>query len=96
MSLEVKTCLKLMIEIDCSQMAIRCSDNGPGVLPGIREEMFQPFVTTKPPGEGKGLGLYVSREIAEYHGATIEMSDRRTTHPDRLNTFVLSLGDLKK
>ena len=64
--------------------------------PSREEEIFQPFVTTKPPGEGKGLGLYISREIASYHDAAIGISDKRTVHPDRLNTFVLSLESNKQ
>jgi len=70
---------------------IQVSDNGPGIPRESREDMFQPFVTTKPPGEGKGLGLYISREIAHYHGAELVLSDNRTVHKNRLNTFILML-----
>ena len=82
---------QIEIEIDSETKAIRITDNGPGVDPSRKYDIFQPFVTTKPPGQGKGLGLYVSQEIAKYHGAQLAMSDERTTHPDRLNTFVFSL-----
>jgi signal transduction histidine kinase len=86
---------KLTITLDSRARQIRVTDNGPGVPKARREEIFQAFVTTKPPGQGKGLGLYISREIAKYHGATLEMAD----HPDssgrsnHLNTFALSLGE---
>ena len=82
---------EIEVVIDTRAKEIRFTDNGPGVDPSRAEEIFQPFVTTKPPGEGKGLGLYISREIASYHDAAIGISDKRTVHPDRLNTFVFSL-----
>ena len=82
---------EIEVVIDTRAKEIRFTDNGPGVDPSREEEIFQPFVTTKPPGEGKGLGLYISREIASYHDAAIGISDKRTVHPDRLNTFVFSL-----
>ena len=67
-------------------------DNGPGVAPSRREEIFQPFITTKPPGEGKGLGLYIAREIATYHDVALFLSDEPSAHTNRLNTFILALG----
>lgn len=79
------------VVIDTKAKEILITDNGPGVDPSRKEEIFQPFVTNKPPGEGKGLGLYISREIASHHNAAIGMSDERLVHADRLNTFVLSL-----
>ena len=70
-------------------------DNGPGISPERRDEVFLPFVTTKPAGEGKGLGLFISREIAEYHGTSLLLSDERTAHPDKLNTFVFDLAPVR-
>ena len=84
------------VVVDVKAREIRVTDNGPGIAPERKEEVFQPFVTTKPPGEGKGLGLYISREIAHYHGATLVLSDRPTVHKERLNTFVLKLGANQK
>ena len=82
---------EIEVVIDIRAKEIRFTDNGPGVEPSRDDEIFQPFVTTKPPGEGKGLGLYISREIALFHKACLSISDKRSVHPDRLNTFVLSL-----
>jgi C4-dicarboxylate-specific signal transduction histidine kinase len=67
------------------------SDNGPGVSEEIAEDIFKPFFTTKPPGEGKGLGLYIAREIAHYHDVELKLSDAHRVHPGCFNTFVLTL-----
>jgi signal transduction histidine kinase len=85
---------KIAITIDANRRAISFSDNGPGIEPDRREEIFYPFVTTKPAREGKGLGLYISEEIAKYHGARLFLSDiRSASYPNRLSTFVLELPE---
>ena len=40
-------------------------DNGPGIPEAIRAEIFQPFFTTKPVGEGTGLGLHICKQVVE-------------------------------
>jgi signal transduction histidine kinase len=45
------------------QVEIRIRDNGTGVPGSIRDKLFQPFFTTKPPGSGTGLGLSISYDI---------------------------------
>ncbi|MFC1829724.1 ATP-binding protein [Thermodesulfobacteriota bacterium] len=82
---------EITVIIDTLAKKIHLTDNGPGVPPQRKEEIFQPFVTTKPPGEGKGLGLFISREIAKHNVASLYMSDETLIHDDRLNTFVFSL-----
>jgi signal transduction histidine kinase len=53
---------------------IRIRDNGTGIPPEVREKMFNPFFTTKPAGEGTGLGLSLSYDIiVKQHGGTIEV-----------------------
>ena len=53
---------------------IRIQDNGPGIPPEIANKIFQPFFTTKPTGEGTGLGLSLSYEIVvNGHGGTFEV-----------------------
>jgi two-component system, NtrC family, sensor kinase len=46
-------------------------DTGPGVAPGDREKIFEPFYTTKDPGKGTGLGLSIARDIVRDHGGDI-------------------------
>ena len=61
--------------------ASRCEDNGAGVPPENEAKLFQPFFTTKPVGEGTGLGLSVSYGIIQSHGGTIGYRRRRTAAP---------------
>jgi signal transduction histidine kinase len=58
-------------------LIITYRDNGPGIDPSIRHRIFQKGVTTK--GEGKGLGLYLSKRIVESYGGTIELLDEKET-----------------
>ena len=53
---------------------VRIRDNGIGITPEVKEKMFNPFFTTKPAGEGTGLGLSMSHDIiVKQHGGTIEV-----------------------
>ena len=45
-------------------------DDGPGVPPALRNQLFEPFFTTI--GSGTGLGLYIAREVCEANDATID------------------------
>lgn len=87
---------EITVVVNCTERQIRFSDNGPGIEPDRREDIFLPFVSTKPAREGKGLGLYIAREIAHYHGGKFYLSEKPTAHPHSLNTFVFELpGDEK-
>jgi two-component system, NtrC family, sensor kinase len=53
---------------------IRIRDNGTGIPPEVKEKMFNPFFTTKPAGEGTGLGLSLSHDIiVKQHAGTINV-----------------------
>jgi two-component system, NtrC family, sensor kinase len=56
------------------KIEIRIRDNGTGIPPEVKEKIFNPFFTTKPSGEGTGLGLSMSHDIiVKQHGGSIDV-----------------------
>jgi len=54
------------------QIEVRIRDNGNGIPSAIKEKLFTPFFTTKPPGKGTGLGLSISYDlIVQQHGGQL-------------------------
>jgi two-component system NtrC family sensor kinase len=67
---------------------VRIRDNGTGIPPEVKDKMFNPFFTTKPAGEGTGLGLSMSHDIiVKQHGGTIDVE----TAPGEFTEFVIVL-----
>jgi signal transduction histidine kinase len=56
---------------------VRVKDNGDGIPDAVKEKMFQPFFTTKPSGQGTGLGLSLSYDIVKAHGGEITVKTER-------------------
>jgi PAS domain S-box-containing protein len=70
------------------QVEIRIRDNGTGIPEDVTEKMFNPFFTTKPTGEGTGLGLSMSHDIiVKQHGGSIDVE----TEPGRFTEFKVVL-----
>ena len=59
-----------------NQVLISVKDNGPGIPEQIRDKIFQPFFTTKPTGEGTGLGLSLSYDIVKAHGGELKVETK--------------------
>jgi signal transduction histidine kinase len=66
---------------------IRISDNGPGIPSHILDKIFQPFFTTKPTGQGTGLGLSLSYDIVKAHGGEIKVESLAGSG----TTFIIAL-----
>jgi two-component system NtrC family sensor kinase len=70
------------------RVEIRIRDNGTGIPPEVREKIFNPFFTTKPAGEGTGLGLSMSHDIiVKQHGGSIDVE----TKPGQFTEFKIVL-----
>ena len=70
------------------KVEIRIRDNGTGIPTEVKEKIFNPFFTTKPAGEGTGLGLSMSHDIiVKQHGGTIDVD----TEPGAFTEFRIVL-----
>jgi signal transduction histidine kinase len=86
---------------DCQVIAV--SDSGPGIAPENLSKIFEPFFSTKAPGQGTGLGLFVSRGIVEKLGGTIEVASilgqgahfsvRLPKHPKETRDIIKTAGE---
>jgi two-component system NtrC family sensor kinase len=71
-----------------SQVIIKVKDNGIGIPDSIKEKIMQPFFTTKPPGEGTGLGLSLTYDmVVKGHGGSINVN----TKEGEFTEFIISL-----
>jgi signal transduction histidine kinase len=71
-----------------NKVEIRIRDNGTGIPLEVKEKMFNPFFTTKPAGEGTGLGLSMSHDIVvKQHGGKIDVD----TTPGAFTEFIITL-----
>ena len=69
------------------KVEISVKDNGPGIPPKLLDKIFQPFFTTKPAGQGTGLGLSLAFDIVKAHGGEIKVE----TKEGEGSEFVISL-----
>jgi signal transduction histidine kinase/Tfp pilus assembly protein PilF len=69
------------------QLEIRVTDNGNGIPANIVDKIFQPFFTTKPTGQGTGLGLSLSYDIVKGHGGEIMVESKEGVGSD----FIIQL-----
>ncbi len=70
--------VRVIAERDGTEVVLHVDDDGPGVSDEIRERLFEPFATTKPPGEGTGLGLYTSYMLIQAMGGQLTLVSRES------------------
>jgi signal transduction histidine kinase len=59
-----------------NKVEIKVTDNGNGIPQKILDKIFQPFFTTKPTGQGTGLGLSLSYDIVKAHGGELKVDTK--------------------
>ena len=81
----------ISIDIDTETKTICISDSGPGIAKSDRERIFTAgFTTKKSERDGKGFGLFISREVTQYHGGKLYL-DSEANIDGRLRHFILEL-----
>ncbi len=77
---EYKPVVSVQTQRTSEQVEIKVNDNGKGIPQNILDKIFQPFFTTKPTGEGTGLGLSMSYDIiTKGHGGTIKVESEENS-----------------
>ena len=69
------------------KVSISVKDNGNGIPQKVLDKIFQPFFTTKPTGQGTGLGLSLSYDIVKAHGGELKVE----TKEGKGSEFIISL-----
>jgi signal transduction histidine kinase len=85
-AMEYRGTLEIETRREGGEIVVSFTDSGAGIPEEIRPKIFTPFFTTKPPGEGTGIGLDICKRIVERHGGSIGFDSRpgRTTFWVRL------------
>lgn len=78
--------VRLDAHVSSTGLALRVADSGPGIPSAIRRRILDPFFTTKPLGQGTGLGLSLSKGIAEAHGGRLYLDETQAN-----TTFVVEI-----
>lgn len=88
---EFKPEIKISVEAD--PLTVSYQDNGNGVAIEDRERIFRAFFSLKEKSKRRGLGLYIARECAEYHGGSLALDEQINHETGRLHRFTLKLPD---
>ena len=76
---EYSPIVKIITKRKDKHIEITVEDNGLGIPESIKEKIFQPFFTTKPTGQGTGLGLSLSYDIVKAHGGELKVETKENT-----------------
>ena len=84
---------RISISLEDDPLIVTYEDNGRGVAKENRENVFRAFFSLKEKSKRRGLGLYIARECAEYHGGSLSLDSHVNRNTGRLHRFVLQLPD---
>jgi signal transduction histidine kinase len=82
---------EIWIGLSSAPPTMTFEDNGRGIAPENREQVFKMFFSLKDNRRRRGLGLYIARDAAQYHGGTLVLDQDRNIETGRLHRFVLEL-----
>jgi two-component system, NtrC family, sensor kinase len=71
-----KPTVTVQTKASAKKIEVRVMDNGDGIPDEVKDKIFQPFFTTKPTGEGTGLGLSLSYDIVKAHGGELKVETK--------------------
>ena len=84
---------RIAIGMEGVPLTITYEDNGRGIAQENRESVFRAFFSLKEKSKRRGLGLYIARDCAEYHGGSLTLDNHVNRRTGRLHRFVLQLPD---
>lgn len=85
---QIEITTEVVVAKDYNWLAIKITDNGPGIPTEIQDKIFENFFTTKPVGKGTGMGLAISYQIVnEKHGGQLQLNSL----PGKGTEFVIML-----
>ena len=88
----VKTLSNSLSASRATEVRVSVKDNGNGIPKKVMDKIFQPFFTTKPTGEGTGLGLSLSYDIVKAHGGEFVIH----TEEGKYTEFVFTLPQISQ
>ena len=84
---------RITISLEECPLIVTYEDNGRGIAKENREKVFRAFFSLKEKSKRRGLGLYIARECAEYHGGSLTLDEKVHLETGRLHRFILELPD---
>jgi len=88
---DFQPCITIALKDD--PLTITYEDNGRGIAKENSENVFRAFFSLKEKSKRRGLGLYIARDCAKYHGGSLILDDYINRETGRLHRFVLQLPD---
>ncbi|MDX1429360.1 MAG: HAMP domain-containing sensor histidine kinase [Rhodothermales bacterium] len=84
---------RISISLEGDPLTVTYEDNGRGIAKENHENVFRAFFSLREKSKRRGLGLYIARECAEYHGGSLALDSHVNRDTGRLHRFVLQLPD---
>src|SRR3546814_19815670 len=84
---------ELRVQLDADEKTLKIEEHGPGVPEDRAERVFAPFMTTKPVGQGRGLGLHHPLDLAQYPQWKLQLDEEvGRVRAGRHKMLVMGLG----